>query len=224
MVAILGILKRALKIFGWVCLFFTIFCVIVGFFVYRDVMDLKKNFVNSSKLFLLEDNDKFLAGAQMYGFDLGNNPPHMLNGNEIEELNSKSGYKEVLGSHYKIILIRMDAFNALPDSIEMGGIEIISKETLFSLLRSDNPIDDFLGSNDELPEEANDDTTFKNVLFFGAFGVLVKERGPFYVLKEYKRGNVLVYPETITFKVIRFLPISTAEKIANQNKEKFISQ
>lgn len=224
MAKILEIVGKTLKVMGWVFLFFTIFLVITGFFIYRDVMDLKKNFMNSSKLFLLEDEGKFLAGAQMYGFDLENEPPHMLNGNEIEELNSKSGYKEVLGSHYKIILIRMDVFNALPDSIQIGNIKTISKDNLFSLLRSDNPINDFLGSNGELPEGANDDAAFKTVLFFGAFGVLVKEKGPFYILNEYKKGNVLVYPETITFKTIRFLPVSTAEKIANQNKEKFISQ
>lgn len=227
MAKILEIAGKTLKVMGWVFLFFTIFLVITGFFIYRDVMDLKKNFMNSSKLFLLEDEGKFLAGAQMYGFDLEKDLPHMLTKEEIDELNNlvgNGGYKKVLGSHYKIIIVRLDAFNALSDEISIGNFKITSRENLFSLLRSDSPIEDFLGNNGELPEDAIDDAAFKTVLFFGAFGVLVKEKGPFYILNEYKKGNVLVYPETFTFKTIRFLPVSTAEKIANQNKEKFISK
>ena len=93
---------------------------------------------------------------------------------------------------------------------------------IFSFLESDTPVNDYLkfknapiGSRDDLLNSLNirDDTEFKAVLFTVLFGALMEDQGSFVIFTQYKKENIIIYPETTLFRLIKIIPLSLLDKV-----------
>ena len=92
---------------------------------------------------------------------------------------------------------------------------------MFSLLESETPAYDYIESvvgtttrketlKNQMFSELNiqEDTEYKGILFFMLFGSAIEQQGPFFIFEQYKTGNIIIYQETIMFKLIKFIPSS----------------
>ena len=56
----------------------------------------------------------------------------------------------------------------------------------------------------------NDEVEFKSMIFVSTLGQI---NNVLVIISEYKKGNFKIYPETITFKFIKIIPISILKNI-----------
>lgn len=141
-----------------------------AFFAYRDFADLKQNFTNSSKLLVFEHKGSLVIGATVTSLENKNNVIFLKPGEltELQKKYEKKDYKGMLGSNYKMIVIKSDIIT---------------------------------------PPKTSDDAV-------AAIDKLLSGRGIFLVLKEYKKRNIIVYPETLVFRFLRFVPDSVLERMS----------
>ena len=87
----------------------------------------------------------------------------------------------------------------------------LTKSQIISILRSETPIEDFkVYTNNKLTITETDKSKFKA----GIFTLVFKENMPFNtIIKGYQKRNIEIYPETITFKIIKLIPISILKNI-----------
>ena len=174
------------------------------FFIIRDVKDLNENFSVLEKKVILVDKDEFLTGF------LQNGRINPLTDDQIEEFSSylkNREYKKILGDSYKLMIFDVDIVSDLDaEQIEFDG-ELIAKDKAISILKSD--ID---------PREKAD-----------LFGVVLLEHilhseNPLFFFSEFKKGNIIIYPETAVSRTVKIIPMSlvknTGIKIFEKTREK----
>ena len=61
-------------------------------------------------------------------------------------------------------------------------------------------------------EDYGDPTQFKGVLFGMLFGYIALEEGPGFLFEEFKNNNIVIYPETPAFILIRHIPQVVLDK------------
>jgi hypothetical protein len=211
-VVILKLVKSILKA---IFLIFSIAAVVLFlglFFFYSDVNDFQENFPTVPSLFLLQKDNEIIAG--FYGIFAENAAPSLVE--EEQLINYQQNFQEddlvqIKGDYYKIFIIDSAAFDSVT---EVKIEETISKQEVFSLLDSTNPINDYLvetGSsldkNDLMYQlDIQNDAEFKSLLFNLLFNRLIEENDPLIIFKEYKKGNIIIYPETMMFKFVQKIP------------------
>lgn len=184
---------------------------IFGIFIYKDVIDLKENFKDSSKLILLQDEQKFLTGLKLYEIEFEEEngfKEYILTEKQLGDLQQKfdGDYGKILGENYKIFVFKIEIFNELLE-LEFDN-KVLSKDFIFRLLRADDAIEMYEREQGEKPEDITEDSELKGTIFFRALNKLIEEKGPIFILREYKRENILAYPETAVFKLPKLAPIS----------------
>ena len=193
-----GIMKIIFSVFSVVI----VLVLIGGAFIASDIMDLKENFPNEEKTMLLKGENKALVGSIIISLEDEN--PTLIS---QEQLNSYSNYlqeenlKAVLGDSYKLIIIDLDVLRDLEaETFDIG--DEYSKEFLISILESDEPKNLFI-------EEYGGEPTIDDLELKAAiFGVMFGNIGPITLIEQYKNENIIFYPETAVFKVMRYLPVS----------------
>ena len=130
--------------------------------------------------------------------------------NAIEDLDS------ILGSNYKIFIIKDSAFDDINASIQD-----LSKQEIDKLIASETPIDDYIKlqmpdvSSSQLPLarqqvlsqlEIEGDSEFKAALFGSLFSISIEQEGPLFLFDQFKQENVMVHPETMMFKLMKKIP------------------
>jgi hypothetical protein len=53
-------------------------------------------------------------------------------------------------------------------------------------------------------------------LFIALCSEASKQEGPLFVAKGLKSKEIIIYPETITFKIIKYIPVSLIEKLSSK--------
>ncbi|MBW2981278.1 hypothetical protein KY343_00215 [Candidatus Woesearchaeota archaeon] len=186
-------------------------------FVYLDINDFKEKFPVLPSLYLLEKDDKIVAGifgAKIYSYI----PEEQLN--SYQQNFEENKLEEIKSNHYKLFIININAFDSVTDiQIEQDGS--LSKEEVDDLLDSSTPIEDFMAINN-IPEQdkeilmndfkIDDEAEFKALLFYRLFDEATED-GTFFVLKEYKKDNVIVYPKSTIFRLVKELPLSLLNKL-----------
>lgn len=143
-----------------------------GFLIWNDVKDLRENFSDSTKLMLLASEDELVFGLEVTTLDMeGVEKISFGTLDSWQDDYEDEKYKNILGDHYKLFILKNEAF--------------------------DNDID----SADEMVSELRDYFDEMNVLF---------------LLKEYKEGNIIIYPETTLFKMIKLIPDGLVDRIADR--------
>ena len=224
----LKIFKSIFKAIFLVFSLLAIVMIIFGIILYNDVLDFQTNFPKSEKIMLLKENDVLLGGFT--GTFTGGTEPEY-----IHDLTSHQSYYYgnnldfILGNKFKLFIVELDAFEDI-ETIEFGGEEI-SGDFALSLIKSDNTIEDYADyyiENQDLPEMAFDgikeqlierfdtDTGLRGALFGSFFSRAVQE-DPLFLFTEYKKGNIIVYKETMLFRILKKVPLILIKRFIPQN-------
>jgi hypothetical protein len=197
---ILSLIKGVIRI---VFSILTIIMLVMGVSLALDAKEFRERFaLEEKKMILIEEND-VLAGFTMMSAE---EEPTFLTQEQVDAYSAslkEDDLNTILGKSYKLMIMDLDVFEEI--NIDMFDIQgqLFSKELLISVFRSDDP-----GKliEEELDATYNaDDAELKGAFF----GLLFNEvmTSPIYFLEKYKEKDILIYPETTIFKVIRFIPI-----------------
>ncbi len=216
------VFKTILKYFLAVTLLIVIVIGIVGYMTYRDIADLRENLMKEDNLFILQNNNQVLAGFSMNIDDLKDLKDfndislNYLTPNQILQYNvyyNKGQYKKMLGENYKIFFVNYDLFKDISD-ISVSG-ESFENDFLLMVLESSNPInilkDEFMRRGQKSSSIGanliSDDLKAKIFLML-LIKKMEKEKSPLFLITELDTGKIKVYPETMTFKVLDYIPTS----------------
>ncbi len=205
LMAFIKFFKLMLKI-ALVVLLITIVAVgTLGYFLYKDINDIRTNFKSSTNLILLTDNTKFIAGAEMSQ----KKDPIILGQDEINKISDPT---QLLGKYYKVIIVNSKFLeNVLPVKIELEKNIILTKEELIAAVNSDDPLKSLnpnllpLIGKDIKGFNANDPANIRMLLILTSFKSQA-ELDPIKLIEEYQKGNIKIIGETITFKVLKQVP------------------
>ena len=132
----------------------------------------------------------------------------------------------MLGSNYKLFIFKLSMFEKNDEEIEAGETTL-SKRELIDAIESEDAVGMIaveLAKDSGAPvdaiksqtlDEFGSDTKYKGLLF----GLLLQDgmqNDPLFIFKQYSSGNIVIYPETITFKLIKALPFSLIEGVAEK--------
>ena len=208
--------------------------VVFGFNLFNDIQDLQKNFPKAQKLLLLKEGNTLLAGFEGKLFSSDD----ILSYTNKEQLAafqqhySIRNMQDIRGNYFKVIIFDTSSFEQ-PDILVSGNIPA-------------NEVLDIIGADDTLAravaqaiekENLPDTPETRNFLIKDfktkgissdedmrafLFGLLFKaalEKDPLFLINGFKSGSIIVYPETITFKLAKFIPTdvlkNTLDKLVN---------
>jgi hypothetical protein len=165
---------------------------------------------------LLEKDDQIAAG--IHGIFSEEVSPSLVGAEQLISYQNnyqENNFGDIKGDYYKLFIIKTDAFNSITE-IKTDG-DTISKQTIFNLIGSSAPIDDFMAQKD-IPQEqrsiflknlnVKNDAEFKALFFTLLLGKSIQEQGPLFIFTEFKQGNIIIYPETTIILLIKELPLS----------------
>ncbi len=224
------LLKSMIKALFLAGLVFTIFFLVLGYLVYSDVTDFSKKFATEKKLFLLHENGTVLTGFSATSFDAQG--ISVFGQEEISRINSAvkgKNYESILDNNYKIVSFDAEIFEG-EGTIRFEGVQI-PKQVYVQALESDSPTDVFadyyvqisnLGPSqrDEAKKQAEaqlgtDVARIKASIFTMLMNDAVEKQGGLFLIN-LKNGKISIYPETITFKILKLAPDFIFEKVGNQ--------
>ncbi|MDD5133258.1 MAG: hypothetical protein PHD81_01940 [Candidatus Nanoarchaeia archaeon] len=198
---------------------------IFGVFVYMDFLNLQENLPIQDNILLLKDNNAYLTGIS-YNMKNANTEqlPNIIT--DINSYNSKS-YSEILGSNYKLIIMDISFIeeNLDPNFSLTEKTITINKQEIISLLKSNNPIKEFLAQKGMpeqaiqfLPADYSSTEKLKAILFLAANKDIVEKQSISPIIKGFKKGQIIVYKQTVLFEFVKYLPTPLVESILNSQK------
>ena len=217
------IFKSILKTIISLTLIIIILTTLIGFFVYKDVQNLKEN-MNSPIMILLQ-NQNYIAGLTIEKGKITFIPEETIKEYDKGEL------KEIIGPNFKIITISMQFIEELPiETVHYNQFnKDLTKQELISTLKSEKPVDYLIievfklqpemadiAKNTIFSSDIKDNSQFKAALTLLTLQNLIENKETEYILNSYKENNIKIYKETITFKLFKLIPnsilISAIEK------------
>jgi len=182
---------------------------------YIDASNFKKHYSTEKNSYYLQDNGRIIAGFYGQGQSI-----EYMNEEEIKRadiLFRAGNYDELLGVHYKLIIINKTIFNDV-ESINLSSEFVLIKDDIPKMFEASNLdfVRHYLASryvtNDSINlviKElfANDSQITKDWVF----AKLLEEKTNKDVgvlLSEYKSGRIIFYRETPVFKMLKYLPKS----------------
>lgn len=193
-----AIFKKVFKLLFYIGIIIFLLIAINTYFLYEDVMDLKENFGIAEKKVILVDEGRVLTGLLL------NEETDFLAISQLEEFSSylkDKNYEKILGDSYKLMIFDLDIVSNL-EEIEIDG-EIITNDYAISVLKS--------GSNSR-----------EKAALFGTILAdhILSSNNPLFFFSEFKKGNIMVYPETALFKTIKIIPLAFIKDIGKTMFEK----
>ena len=215
------IFKTISKILGYITLIFTIILIILSgitYFAYLDFLDFQENLENPN-LLVISDQEKILLSISLEKTGI-----NRLNEEKLKQLENKE-YDFLLKDYYKIIFIDLLTLEEqVPDEIEYEG-KTIKKQILFDAIRYKNQSQNNLFNNLIILNKENSTEIIESKIDLGD-----KQRIKLLMLaiksintpditklfKQYKKGDIKIYEETILFKLAKFIPSRLLEKIIGE--------
>ena len=223
--AVFRAVKKIAKAFFYAGLITLLILLVTGFFVGKDIIGFRKNFTEEgSSLVLLEDDGNIITGYSMKP------SPKFLTAGQIGEYSDylwNKDYDKILENKYKLMVIRLELVSDLEtESISLGEVNL-KKESMANILRSNEPYALFnkaiAEDNDLLPETTFDARLKEDNLMLKAalLGTIVDEQliGPENALtffRQYKKGNIIIYPKTALFKLVDLIPLDLIKSIVKK--------
>jgi len=179
--------------------------IVFGFFVIKDVNDMKNNFGNSSKLVLLADNNTVTSGFTATDVVT---PLSAQQLSEATALLQKKDYKTLLGSNYKLFIIKTEVLQNLSEAQFAIEGKKVTMGNILGVLKSDKPRTDYASLIELNPGDIPSQVTNEEIkagLFRNVFTYIFQR--PLIILQQYQKGNIYIYPETIAFKAMKISSI-----------------
>lgn len=193
------IFSKLFKLMFYVGIIIFLLIAINTYFIYQDVMDFKENFGATEKKVLLVDDKEVLTGLLL------NEDTHSMTNQQLQDSSTylkNKDYEKILGNSYKLMIFDFDIISGLNDEIELED-RAITKEYAVSILRSD--------ANTNEKADLFGDILTDNIL---------SSKNPLFFFSEFKKGNIMIYPETALFKTVKIIPLSFIKDIGKNMFEK----
>ncbi len=205
---------------------FSVALLVMGVALYMDVNEFQEKFETAPKLFLLKENRTLLAG---FSGRLGttSEQAELLTAAALADLQADYDANKLdgmRGGNYKLFFVDLVAFGNITGRIMVDDTEY-GREEIIQFIHSQAPLDDFtedllarrevqVQQRDAakkrllkgLRENAPDDTAFRANLFTLLLAQAVKEQGSRFLLYEFQRDHIRIYPETALFKLVKYIP------------------
>jgi len=216
------VFRKTLKISGKVFSVIFIISSIVMFFLFRDVNSFNQGFQTEEKVFLLDDGG-LITGLRVTDFDDTKSITYFDDA-ELEILEAKyldENYSDILDDSWKMFVIDSSVLRKAGE-VEIDDEQIITNNQAFKILRSDNPnLEMFTimyGDIKESQIQKIPDAELKANIFTVRFSqVLNDDPGIFY--SGVKNKNIIIYPETILFKIVKVIPEKHIDKLTTARGE-----
>ncbi len=199
-VAAVVIFKVAKGVFQGLLLVSAVLSIVSGVaavVVVRDALDFQNHFQASGKLMLFtaDNGTKITSGI----IGKGNESVQPLSGAEVEKLSaafSRNDFAAMKGDNFKLIMLKEEPIlGEVPETMDVEGGNV-SREMVLQQLRVSSP---------------EQRASVLSALFASQFS-----SDPLLIISGYKKGDIVIYPETAVFKVVRFLPESLFRKVAEK--------
>ncbi len=219
---IFKVIRKIAKAFFYAGLLTLLILLVSGFFIVKDIMSFKENFTEQGRsLVILEENGNILTGYTMKP-----NPKFLTAGqiSEYSDYLENKDYGKILEDKYKLMIVKLDLVSDLKtERISLGEVNL-KKESMIAILKSSEAFELFnealAEDNDILPETVfdarfkEDDLRLKAALL----GTIVDEEllgaeNAVNFFKQYKKGNLIIYPETALFKFVRLVPVEWIKSV-----------
>ena len=229
-VLIFIVVKKVMKALFLVLSVFLIISLILSFFIYKDVVDMQKNLAERESIVLIDINGAIVTGV--IGSFSGKGLSLISNISDYDEKYASDDFDSMLGQNYKMFVFKEKAFADMEEIIISD--KEYSSEFIISLLKSNTPIDDYVENEVKVRDISNNlflqkelrkqitysDAEFKATLFGGMVSKAIEDGGFVYILSQYKSKNAVIYKETLTFRLIKALPLSFIKGLADKGKTK----
>jgi hypothetical protein len=197
---------------------------LISFLVYADYSSFNKSWPDSEKLALLDADGQITAGLQT-NFS-GEDDAKLLDESQISSIQSSYTVKDISsikGNNYKVIIIKLESLieGIHTDEIKIKD-EIILKQDSIDVLMSENALADLTAlfskqeNIEDIKQNISSNVEAKSLVFGVLLQQLSDENGSGfigYLISEYKKGNIIIYPETAMFKLAGFMPDFIAERL-----------
>jgi len=207
------ILKKIIGVVITLSVFTLILMLAFGFFVYKDILDMKANVKSGTTVVLYED--KALAGFRVADEATLMTKEHLFQATQYIE---NKDFDELLGTSYKLFIMHPMAIESLEDPQFILEDDTLTKEQALIVLRSNDPISVVEGYGISTPASAEE---IKSDLLAQGFEQGIKN--PVFMISQIKEGNLQVHPNTALFKAMKYIPLafieSAVKKVAQESKE-----
>ena len=203
----------------------------LAYSVFNDFNDMKQNFFTEPKLLVMKNNGRVIGAFSSTDSD---SEPNFLDESQFQAVENSiqtNDFSQLETKYYKIIVVDSDSFASLKN-VEIGDTQFTHDEVV-SIIDSSEPIETFLkyeltknnqtadnaaiqGMKQKILEAKETPSSFRAKIFSIMFGDAIKTEGASFLLKQYKEGNIMFYPETITFSIVKLVPDVIVEKIAGE--------
>ncbi|MEK6838067.1 MAG: hypothetical protein AABX69_05425, partial [Nanoarchaeota archaeon] len=193
--------KGVLKLLLLINAVLSIILAVGGVVMVKDALDLKNNFRITDNLLLFTNSAKtdLIGGMAMRGAEPQTGNLRVLEPAEVKALSAhfaKKDYAAMRGKNHKLILVSEGSvISSVPETAI--ATTKMSREEALKLLEQ----------------------TYGNEEIVKARALLLSiaaSENPLFILSEYKKGNIAVYPETPVFKAIKVIPLSLFKKAAEK--------
>lgn len=210
--------ESILKVLFGIVIFGLLGSIALAFIVISDISEFQERFIAEDKLFILDINGNIRGAFTVSPFVGQKDAPfHPIDQNslyDMTELYIGQDYDQILGDRYKLFIFHEKAFDSVED-VNFNKRSLRRKETI-KLLKSADILNDFeSGAGFPYKEltEAIDEGSLRYYLFARLVFTPLEERGPMYLIEEIKKGNIEMYPNSITFRLLKKIPLSFIEPI-----------
>lgn len=225
--AILLLFKFARHAIKWLVIAISIVIIasaVFGVNLFNDIRDLQENFPKAQKLLLLKEGNTLLAGFEGKLFSSDD----VLSYTNKEQLTAFQQYynvrdmRSLRGNYFKVIVFDASAFEQMELSVSGNANEILDMirvdETLVHAVTRaiekenlpDTPETRNFLIKDFKAKGISSDEDMRAFLFMMLFKEAL-EKDPLFLMNGFKSGDIVVYPETITFKLAKIIPTDVLE-------------
>ncbi|MBW3003872.1 hypothetical protein KY328_04255 [Candidatus Woesearchaeota archaeon] len=206
------LLKKIVKIMFAIGLIILVIILVLGFYVYSDSLDIKENIVTTDSLFLLKNNNIETGFRARFSDKYTKGEPDIVSEEELAKINilySENDLTAIKSDNYKIFIYNEGVFDDI-DNIEFSDWTL-DKDFMLDTINSENPME-MLAAELKIPrtmlaEQLEDDNNVRGVLFMQLFNAKLEKDGPLYLITEFKKKNIVIYPETAVFKAAKIFPV-----------------
>lgn len=196
LVFIWGIVKRLVKIMFYAGIVIFLLLAANMFFIFQDFKDFRENFGSAEKKVILKDGNEILTGLLL------DEDTNLMTSTQLNDYSSylrTDDFDKILGDSYKLLIFDIDIISNLDTEIDYeDGITTDEAVTILN----------------------NGNSQEKGEVFSILLADEILSSNPLFFLSEFKKGNIMIYPETAIFKTIKFIPISFIEDIGKKMFEK----
>lgn len=214
-------LSKTFKVITKLLLLLIAILILITAFVYKDMSELRRGFITKNNTFFLyKDNQLYTAITlkPMTTTNLSLNSFEYFTKEEIkraeQDLNNKN-YKTLLRNNYRIFIINP---RLLKKNYSLDFGITLHEEELLSIIRSNESFKVMAMKTQQHHNLSIDDIKkgFENsygseeklrgYLFAGLLTNYFQKQEPGELVRSIKANQLVVYPETISFKVIKYVP------------------